>query len=116
MHKLNPTLQACFLLRAGDDDEHSKNSTQAEKRMTAAQTQPAFPRFELLTSSDKWADPDLIRGAQQLLAAGSAKQAHITPITAQNQLADKVEYKYLPELASLDSCKLTKPSSRSSKY
>lgn len=54
-----------------------------------------------------WADDSaLIRNAQQLLAAGNAKQAYMQLIDAQDRLSDNVEYNYLLGLAALDSGKI----------
>ncbi len=53
-----------------------------------------------------WADPALIRNAQQLLAAGNAKQAYLLLVSEQDRLSDDVEFNYLLGVAALDSGKM----------
>lgn len=60
----------------------------------------------LLMSSPIWADPDLIRRAQQLLANGNAKQAYMILIAEQDKLTGNVEFDYLLGVAALDSGKI----------
>lgn len=83
-----------------------KNNAQTGSRMRTTPTLAVMALIALLTSGATWADPDLIRGAQQLLAAGNAKQAYMNLIAAQDRLAENVEFNYLLGVAALDSGKI----------
>jgi len=83
----------------------SKNSTKTGKQMRTAPKLAAMTLIVLMSSAT-WADPDLIRRAQQLLAAGNAKQAYTDLIAAQDRLAENLEFNYLLGVAALDSGKV----------
>ena len=83
-----------------------KNSTKIKQRILITPTLVAMTLIALFMSSAAWADPELIRRAQQLLASGNAKQAYMNLIAAQDRLAENVEFNYLLGVAALDSGKV----------
>ena len=83
-----------------------KNKTKINDPMLAMPKFAAVTLIAIFMSSTAWADPELIRRAQQLLAMGNAKQAYMELIAVQDRLAENIEFNYLLGVAALDSGKL----------
>lgn len=60
----------------------------------------------VIWSASAYANPALLRDAQQLLAANNPKQAYIILVAQQDQLSGSVEFDYLFGVAALDSGKI----------
>ena len=85
-----------------------KNSAKTGKRMRTVPKLAAMTLIAFFMSGATWAgsELDVLPRAQQLLAAGNAKQAYMELIAVQDRLAENVEFNYLLGVAALDSGKV----------